>query len=204
MFAGTIYNSVWRADISTLPVELSYFNVSVKNFDVQLFWQTAEEQNNSCFDIERNSAHTGWEKLSSIKGMGSINTPTDYSYTDQKLFPGIYFYRLKQIDFNGNYKYFNLSGSVEIKYPGKFSLSQNYPNPFNPSTKISFDIPKLSAVKISVFDVMGREVDVLVNERMQPGTYQTDWNASKYPSGVYFYKLQSGDFSSVKRMVLVK
>lgn len=86
----------------------------------------------------------------------------------------------------------------------KYSLSQNYPNPFNPVTSIKFDIPKSGFVKITVYDLLGREVTNLVNEQMQPGSYSVDWDASNYPSGVYFYKLEAGDFMESKRMVLVK
>lgn len=88
--------------------------------------------------------------------------------------------------------------------PNNFSLLQNYPNPFNPVTKISFEIPKSSVVKISVFDVTGKEVAVLVNETLRAGTYQTDWNANAYSSGVYFYRIQAGEFSETKRMMLVR
>ncbi len=85
-----------------------------------------------------------------------------------------------------------------------FSLSQNYPNPFNPATKIKFDVPKASFTKLIIYDLLGREVAVLVNEELKPGTYQADWNASNYSSGVYFYKIVSGDFVETKKMVLMK
>jgi hypothetical protein len=88
--------------------------------------------------------------------------------------------------------------------PSKFSLSQNYPNPFNPTTTIKFDIPKSSEVKISIYDITGKELEVLVNEKLQAGTYQTTWNASNFSSGVYFYRLQTEDFSETKKLILLK
>ncbi len=88
--------------------------------------------------------------------------------------------------------------------PTEYRLYSNFPNPFNPSTNIKFDIPKSSFVRISVFDVMGKEVTTLVNEQLQPGTYETDWNASAFSSGVYFYRLNAGNFSETKRMLLIK
>jgi len=88
--------------------------------------------------------------------------------------------------------------------PDIYGLSQNYPNPFNPVTNIKFDIPKSGLVKITVYDLLGREVATLVNEQMQPGSYNVDWDASNYPSGVYFYKLETEKFSESKKMVLVK
>lgn len=88
--------------------------------------------------------------------------------------------------------------------PVSYSLYQNFPNPFNPSTMISFDIPKSDLVKLSIFDALGREISTLVNEQLQPGTYEVEWNAANYPSGVYFYKLTSGNYSKVNKMVLLK
>lgn len=88
--------------------------------------------------------------------------------------------------------------------PKKYALSQNYPNPFNPSTKIKFDIPKASNVKLIIYDMLGREAVVLVNESLNAGKYEANLNGSGYPSGVYFYKMVAGDFVDVKKMLLVK
>jgi aminopeptidase N len=88
--------------------------------------------------------------------------------------------------------------------PEKFAVYQNYPNPFNPTTNIKFDIPKNSFVSLKVFDVLGKEVAVLINEVRNAGSYSVDWNASVYTSGVYFYKLESKDFIETKRMLLIK
>lgn len=88
--------------------------------------------------------------------------------------------------------------------PNKFALYQNYPNPFNPSTKIRFDLPKSSFVKITVFDVIGREVDIPINQNLEAGKFEMNFNAAKLTSGVYFYKIQAGDFTAVKKMLVVK
>ncbi len=88
--------------------------------------------------------------------------------------------------------------------PAVYSLEQNYPNPFNPSTNIEFKIPENSFVKLIVYDQLGREIEKLVDEELNPGTYKYDWNAADYPSGVYFYKLQAGEFVQTKKMVLIK
>jgi hypothetical protein len=94
----------------------------------------------------------------------------------------------------------NLSGEI----PAKFNLYQNYPNPFNPVTNIKFDVAKSSLVKLFVYDVLGREVETLVNNEMQAGKYEVNWNASVLNSGIYFIKLSAGDFSDIKRVALVK
>jgi hypothetical protein len=88
--------------------------------------------------------------------------------------------------------------------PEGFKLSQNYPNPFNPVTRIKYEIPKNSFVSLKVYDNIGKEIAVLVNESQLPGSYETSFDASKYPSGVYFYKLTANGYSETKRMVLVK
>ncbi len=88
--------------------------------------------------------------------------------------------------------------------PDVYSLSQNYPNPFNPETKIKFNIPVTGYTKLSVYDVLGREEAVLVNGNLSAGSYEINWNALNVPSGVYFYKITSGDYTAVKKMMLVK
>ena len=104
---------------------------------------------------------------------------------------------------------------ISTEIPKSFSLYQNYPNPFNPSTTIKFDIPLTPhspleggqagvTVTLVIFDILGREVAVLINEPLSPGTYEVDWNGSRYSSGIYFYKLITDEFTETKRMVLVK
>ncbi len=94
--------------------------------------------------------------------------------------------------------------TISTEVPKVFSLSQNYPNPFNPVTRIQFAVPKNEMVSIKVYDLLGKEVAVLVNEQKSAGTYEVDFNASLLSSGVYFYRMQSGYFSDIKRMVVIK
>ena len=103
-------------------------------------------------------------------------------------------------------KYSNLSGIFKSgnDIPAHFSLSQNYPNPFNPSTNIKYQIAMNSYAKLTVYDILGKEVVILVNEKLQPGTYEVNWDASNQPSGVYFYKLQAGNYTETKKMILMK
>ncbi len=93
--------------------------------------------------------------------------------------------------------------------PSDFSLSQNYPNPFNPTTNFQFTLPKSSHVKIEIFNIVGQKVAILVDGDMKPGIYAADWNGrdvngKSVSSGIYFYRMQAGDFSDMKKMVLVK
>jgi hypothetical protein len=90
------------------------------------------------------------------------------------------------------------------KIPTVFSLSQNYPNPFNPSTMISFSLPSRSFVSLKIFDVMGRVVATIVSENLPAGSYQRQWNASGFSSGIYFYRIQAASFTEIKRLVLLR
>lgn len=93
---------------------------------------------------------------------------------------------------------------ISTEIPSTFSLSQNYPNPFNPVTNIRFEMPRSENVIIKVYDMLGKEITTLVNLQLQPGTYETDWDASMYSSGIFYYKIIAGDYTETKKMVLVK
>ena len=93
---------------------------------------------------------------------------------------------------------------INSEVPDKYSLSQNYPNPFNPSTNIKYQIPNNGFVKLTVFDILGHTVETLVNQKQSAGTYEVEWDGSKYPSGVYFYQLNTESFSQTKKLMLVK
>lgn len=190
---------------NSLPVLISVFNYTIKENTVTLNWKTTKEINNAGFDIERKTCGTeDWKKLAFIKGKGNTNSMESYTYEDRMLEKGNYNYRLKQIDNNGNYKYYNLNGVVSVGVPNEFKLSQNYPNPFNPITKINYDIPKQGFVSLKVYDVLGREIKSLVSEIQPAGYYSVDFNASGFSSGIYFYRLESQGFSNVKKMMIIK
>ena len=96
------------------------------------------------------------------------------------------------------------NNGVTNNVPGQYQLYQNYPNPFNPATSVRFDIPKASNVKLVVYDILGREVRTLLNEFKNPGTYELNFDATNLASGTYFYRIEAADFTSIKKMVLVK
>ncbi len=210
----TITNWVQLPEIGgseSLPVELASFSASVNDNAAKLNWTTVSELNNSGFEIDRrkktsSNTYANWVNIGFKTGAGTTNNLTQYSFTDNNLSTGKYKYRLKQIDHNGNFKYYELTGEVEIGVPTKYSLSQNYPNPFNPSTKINYDIKYEGFVSLKIYDLLGREIAQLVNENQVAGRYVIDFSSSKYmmASGIYFYRIQAGEFTNTKRMVLVK
>ena len=97
-----------------------------------------------------------------------------------------------------------IHGNTQINTANNFELYQNFPNPFNPTTNIRFDIPKSSFVKLIIYNSLGKEIEILVNQKLKLGSYTVDWNASDYSSGVYFYKLITDEYINVKKMLLVK
>ncbi len=186
------------------PVELSGFSGIANRNDVALNWTTVSEVNNSGFDIERTSNNLKWQKIGYIKGNGTKNSVTNYNFEDLSLNSGKYKYRLKQIDYNGNYEYFDLDNEISVGVPEEFSLKQNYPNPFNPVTKIDFDLPVNSNTSLKIYSMDGKEIKSLINGSLNAGYYSVDFDASQLPSGVYYYRLESGNLVSAKKLMLLK
>ncbi len=198
-----------RAQNPLVPVELSNFNSQINGNNVSLTWKTEYEVNNSGFDVERKYESEDWKKVSFVSGNGSSNTPHTYSYNDNNLKSGRYNYRLKQIDFNGNFKYYGLASEVIVGQPNSFMLSQNYPNPFNPETIVNFQIPNETRVELKIYNILGKEVMDVMNEFKSPGFYSVKINASGLSSGVYFYRIITKDskgvlFTDAKKMQVIK
>lgn len=189
-----------------LPVELTSFTANATDNYVTLNWSTATETNNSGFQIERKNGNN-FELLGFVAGNGTTTERQNYSFVDKNLNPGKYTYRLKQIDYNGQFEYSSL---VETEILVKeFSLAQNYPNPFNPSTKISFNLSVDSKVKLGIYNLLGEQVSQVLNSDLSSGTHSIVFDASNLNSGVYFYKLEASgidgqSFTSTKKMILTK
>ncbi|MFZ1517833.1 MAG: choice-of-anchor D domain-containing protein [Ignavibacteriaceae bacterium] len=191
-----------------IPVELFSFNAISSEGNVNLFWTTATETNNSGFEIQRLKdlkieKLDEWKTIGFINGDGTTTEPKTYTYTDKLIEPGKYLYRLKQIDFNGEFEYSN-EIEIEVGAPLNFSLEQNFPNPFNPATTIKFALPVSGNVNISIYNSLGEKVETLTNQFMEAGYYKIDWRASSYSSGVYYYRIESEKYSDVKKMLLLK
>ncbi|MBK8553656.1 MAG: T9SS type A sorting domain-containing protein [Ignavibacteria bacterium] len=208
--AGAAGNKIFIAHANEilLPVELTSFTSTVSKNNVTLRWTTGNELNNSGFHIERRHTGEDWINAGFNKGNGTTTELSSYEFTDKNLRSGKYNYRLKQTDFNGNYEYFDLINEINIGSPEKFSLMQNYPNPFNPSTKIAFDLPYESEIRLAVYDMTGKEIAVLINQNLTAGFYEYQWDASGISSGTYFYRLfsNSGGIKNteVKKMMLIR
>ncbi len=198
-FNGTILHTINGGT----PVELFSFTAEAIENDVLLKWITATETNNKGFEIHRKTDNTDWITIGFIDGQGTTTEQHAYTLLDRNISSRKYYYRLRQLDFNGSFDY---SGIVEVivNNPVEYSLEQNYPNPFNPSTSISYSIPEYSYITIKVFDILGNEIETLVNEEKPAGQYEVTWTAAYLPSGVYFCQLKAGEFISTKKMLLLK
>ncbi len=202
----------FKSQTEPLPVELAIFTVKINGSKVELNWETASEVNNYGFEIERKSlsqpsqregVKPTFDKIGFVNGSGNSNSIKSYLYIDENPVHGKSEYRLKQIDNNGDFKYSNIV-EVSINKPEEFALYQNYPNPFNPTTKIEYDLPSSANVKLEVYNSIGQLVAMLLNETKEAGYYSVEFNGGKLSSGIYFYKLQAGNFSEVKKFVLMK
>ncbi|MFH0736605.1 MAG: T9SS type A sorting domain-containing protein [bacterium] len=193
-----------------LPVELSLFIADIAGKNVVLNWQTATEINNYGFEIEKaiiseQSSEKSFNKIGFITGKGNSNITNNYSFTDNNISLGKTLYRLKQLDNDGQFKY-SPEVQVIVNRPVSYFLGQNYPNPFNPSTEIKYQIGKDGFISLKIYNVLGKEIAVLVNENKTAGDYIVKFNAQIYnlTSGIYLYELRVNDFVQTKKMILLK
>ena len=204
LFAGI---GVGYSGTGALPVELISFNAKQNQSAVELLWVTATEVGNYGFDVERaylnqKSTQAIWEKIGFIGGHGNSDSRMSYSFTDNKPLNAKSQYRLKQIDKSGAFKYTN---SIEVEFVTlKYYLARNFPNPFNPSTLITYSIPEASNVVLKVYNVLGKLMTTLVNENKEAGIYTVNFDAAGLSDGIYFYKIQAGNFVKTMKMLLLK
>jgi len=201
------FDVIGCGNLIVIPVELALFNASADNGNVTLSWQTSTEKNNSGFEIQRRS-DTGYESIGFVPGFGTTTEKQYYSFVDSRVNPSNYYYRLKQIDFDGTFAY-SEEVNVEVSSPKYFALEQNYPNPFNPTTVIEFSLATDSKVSLKIFNALGQEVRTIVNGNMVGGFHKLSFDASGINSGVYFYKIDATgidgtDFVDVRKMTLTK
>ena len=206
--------AMWVFTGTPLPIQLSRFTAKVlSESGVRLEWVTLSETNNYGFEVQRSQGTQQRFQMvpnGFVPGHGTTIQEHQYAYTDSTVTSGIWSYRLRQIDLDGS-EHYNEPTNVAVKtevgegaLPTEFSLNQNYPNPFNPTTKISYQISVVSEVKLVVYDLLGREAVVLVNEKKAPGSYQVPFDASGLASGVYVYMLTAGHSEQTRKMIAIK
>jgi hypothetical protein len=166
--------------------------------------------NNYGFEIERKipdqvrNDNRNWANIGFVEGHGNSNSQKEYNFIDSEVnAAGTYSYRLKQIDNDGAYEF---SKTIEVNFgsPIKFELNQNYPNPFNPSTTISFSLPESGNVILKIYNVIGKEIETLVEGYKEAGIYTVNFNAEELASGMYLYRLSTNGFTETKKLLLLK
>ncbi len=185
-----------------VPVELVSFTANVIGNKITLSWKTATELNNAGFEIQRSNDNQNFVSVGYVRGKGTTTEIQNYSYEDNIINSGSFYYRLKQVDFNGSFEYSDVVEAATL--PTDFSLSQNYPNPFNPSTTISFNLPEKRDIHLILTDVLGNVVEEIAGGNYEAGYHKVELNASHLVSGVYFYRLEAGNFLDTKKLILMK
>lgn len=192
-----------------VPVELTSFTANWLNGDAQLNWTTATEINNQGFEIQRSINGNDFATVGFVEGNGTISEKVDYSYTDNTVSgSGFFAYRLKQIDFGGNFEYSDIINLGQYA-PSKYLLEQNYPNPFNPTTLLSFSLPVKSNVEFAVYNLLGQKVADVYSGVLESGKHSYNFDGAGLSSGVYVYTVKAQGIdgqSSVlsKKMTLIK
>ncbi|MGL6266817.1 MAG: T9SS type A sorting domain-containing protein, partial [Chitinophagaceae bacterium] len=185
-----------------LPVSLTSFSAKLdQDNNVKLDWSTASESNNKGFEIIRSTDAAKWLSIGFVEGSGTSSLSRTYSLVDKNLSSGKYFYRLKQVDYDGKFNYSNI---IAIDVNGKlaYTLNQSYPNPSYGASTITYSIPVKSKVTLTVYDVQGRVVRVLQNGERAAGKYAVTVPSDLLNTGIYYYKLEAGEFKSTRKMIV--
>jgi len=189
-------------------VELTSFTGKVVNGKIMLNWRTATETNNQGFDVESSTDNKSFQKIGFTPGYGTSTQSHSYSYSLDMTNSDKQYFRLKQVDFSGEYEYSNVV-EVSSPLPSSYSISQNYPNPFNPATRIDFEVPADAKVKITVYNALGQKITDLVNRQYAAGRYDVNFLAGNLSSGLYFYVIEArgndgSSFVTTRKMMLMK
>ncbi len=198
-----IINTLDAINLIPVPVELTLFTGEYSNGAVRLEWKTATETNNFGFEVQKRYENTSYEKVGFVEGNGTTTNRITYNFEDANIESGRVYYRLKQIDFNGDFEYSN-EIMIDIPELSSYQLFQNYPNPFNPSTLIKYSVPQQSKIVIALYDIIGNKIKTLYDGIQQAGVHQLTLNASDLPSGIYFVSMTAADFSKAIKITLLK
>lgn len=198
-----MFNAAIAYENLTVPVELTSFTGSYENGVVNLKWLTATEKSNYGFEVEKRNDYSGYGSIGFVNGTGTSTNRITYNFIDENLSSARYYYRLKQIDLDGTIEYSN-EVMIEIDDLNDFQLYQNYPNPFNPGTEINFTLAKAGNITLKIYNGLGSEVATLLDGFMTSGKHSVKFDAQNLTTGIYFYRIKGEDFTSTRKMLLIK
>jgi hypothetical protein len=203
LFVQETFDAAIAYEEGSVPVELTLFSGYYEDGAVNLQWVTATEINNFGFEVERRDDYSSYQTIGFVNGNGTSTNRVTYNFVDKNLSANRYYYRLKQIDLDGTFEY---SNELEIDFNTltTYSLEQNYPNPFNPSTEINFTLAKSGNVTLKVYDSLGSEMETLVDGFMNSGKHSVKFNAKGLTTGIYYYRIKAENFTSTRKMLLIK
>lgn len=206
-----------------LSVELKSFYAKQIERKIRLYWQTESETNNAGFKVYRSNSNSNFEVIADYKNFeelqGQINSSneTTYTFEDNKVEIGKeYFYKISDVDLDGNETMHEETLEITLETENetevknlKYELRQNFPNPFNPSTTISFSLKRDGFTKLSIFNILGQKVKTILAKKLEQGKYDVNWNGTDesgnlVSSGIYYYKLESESYHSIRKMILLK
>ena len=209
----TAFSDFSVGERGAVPIQLASFTGTLQqDHTVLLAWTTLSEINNFGFFVfKRRANETEWREVprSFVPGHGTTNVPQHYTFIDRTVENGSWYYRLKQVD-TDNRVYYTDPIHVEVtsvkeSAPAEFRLMQNYPNPFNPSTEIRFTVKQTSRATLDVYNAIGQKVATLFDDVAEAGYYhKVKLDGTNLTTGVYFYRLQSGKSSDLKKLILLK
>ena len=212
--SGNIIDSFTTEDMS-LPVELSLFTAYPEENHIIVKWMTESEVGNAGFILERKESHlTDWQEIASyitcpeLQGQGSIPYHTEYRYEDHTAQMGkTYDYRLADVSYSGEIQFHSkIISEVTLSQTIVLTdhLYQNYPNPFNSETMINYTLENKGHIKLSVYDISGREIAILINEEQAAGEHSMTFDASPLSSGIYYYQIKAGSEELTRKMILLR
>jgi hypothetical protein len=174
---------------------------------VKVGWQTLSEINTYRFYVQRHGQE--WQTIDSVNAGGTSLSPRNYAVIDSNVTGGTWMYRIKEVDLNGSTHYSETATTTLLAIESDpvvraYALEQNFPNPFNPNTTIQYSLPAAVHVKLTVFNMLGEETATLVNQTRPPGTHTVRFDGSRLSSGLYFYRLEAGNYVEMKKLVLIK
>lgn len=198
----------------TLPVAMTNFSASIETRGILLTWTTQTEVNSAGFHVWRSEKEEqGYIRLTTalLPSHGNSSSPHEYTFIDKEVKNDImYWYKIEEISMDGESSFYGPICVLNVlPVPDQYRLSQNYPNPFNLVTTIEYDLPEESEVNITVYSILGQKVKTLLNEKKPPGHYRLTWDGvddsgHKVPSGIYLLRMDTEEFSAIRKITMMR